>query len=81
MRPVRILTFHEKKGQNVGGRQHFEGCGHFGMFWTGRAGTSMPVQYGRHAAHISWAGLRADSTWGLHGDEATPSGRRALQGD
>jgi len=53
----------------------------FWHIWTGRAGTSMPVQYGRHAAHISWAGLRADSTWGLHGDEATPSERRALQGD
>ena len=80
MSRVRILTFHEKKGQNVGGRQHFEGRRHFGMFWTGRAGTSMPVQYGRHAAHISWAGLRADSTWGLHGDEATPS-ERDLQPD
>ena len=42
---------------------------------------NQPCQYSRHAAHISWAGLRADSTWGLHGDEATPSERRALQGD
>ena len=40
-----------------------------------------PCQYGRDAAHISWADLWADSTWGLHGDEATPSERRALQGD
>ncbi len=40
MSQVRILTFHEKKGQNVGGRQHFEGRRHFGMFWTGRAGTT-----------------------------------------
>ncbi len=35
----------------------------------------MPVQYGREAAHISWAGLWADSTWGLQGGEATPSQR------
>ena len=40
MSRVRILTFLEKKGQNVGGRQHFEGRGHFGMFWKGRAGTT-----------------------------------------
>jgi len=32
-----------------------------------------PVQYSRDAAHISWAVLRADPTWGLHGGEATPS--------
>ncbi len=29
----------------------------------------------------NWAGLWADSTWGLHGREATPSERRALQPD
>jgi hypothetical protein len=40
----------------------------------------MPVQYGRHAAHISWAGLRADSTWGLHGGETTPSERELFKG-
>ena len=40
MSQVRILTFLEKKGQNVGGRQHFEGRRHFGMFWTSRAGTT-----------------------------------------
>jgi hypothetical protein len=40
MSRVRILTFLEKKGQNVGGRQHFEGRGHFDMFWTGLAGTT-----------------------------------------
>ena len=33
MSRVRILTFLEKKGQNVGGRQHFEGRGHFDIFW------------------------------------------------
>jgi hypothetical protein len=41
----------------------------------------MPVQYGRHAAHISWAGLRADTTWGLHGGEATPSERELFKGN
>ena len=40
MSRVRILTFHAKKGQNVGGRRHSEGRRHFGMFWTGRAGTT-----------------------------------------
>jgi hypothetical protein len=40
MSRVRILTFLEKKGQNVGGRLHFEGRGHFGMLWTSRAGTT-----------------------------------------
>ncbi len=39
-----------------------------------------PCQYGRDAAHISWADLWADSTWGLHGGEATPS-ERDLQPD
>ena len=37
-----------------------------------------PVQYGRDAAHISLAVLRADPTWGLHGGEATPSERELL---
>jgi hypothetical protein len=40
----------------------------------------MPVQYSRHAAHISWAGLRADPTWGLHGGETTPSERELFRG-
>jgi hypothetical protein len=40
MSQVRILTFLEKKGQNVSGRQHFEGRRHFDMFWTGRASTT-----------------------------------------
>jgi hypothetical protein len=35
-----FLTFLKKKGQNVGSRQHLEGRGHFGMFGTGRAGTT-----------------------------------------
>jgi hypothetical protein len=40
MSRVRILTFLEKKGQNVGGRQHFELRGHFDIFWQSRAGTT-----------------------------------------
>ena len=40
MSRVRILTFLEKKGQNVGGRQHFEVRGHFDIFWQSRAGTT-----------------------------------------
>jgi hypothetical protein len=40
MSRVRILTFPVKKGQDVGGRLHFEGRRHFGMFWTSRAGTT-----------------------------------------
>ena len=40
MSQVRILTFIVKKGQNVGARRHFGVRGHFGMFWTGRAGTT-----------------------------------------
>ena len=39
-----------------------------------------PCQYGRDAAHISWADLWADSTWGLQGDEATPSEERSSAG-
>ena len=33
MSRVRILTFLKKKGQNVGGRGHLEGRGHFDTFW------------------------------------------------
>ncbi len=40
MSRVRFLTFLEKKGQNVGGHQHFEGRGHLGIFLTSRAGTT-----------------------------------------
>jgi hypothetical protein len=40
MSRVRILTFLEKKGQNVGGRLHFEERRHFGMYLASRAGTT-----------------------------------------
>jgi hypothetical protein len=40
MSRVRFLTFLRKKGQNVGGRGHLEGRGHFDIFWQGRAGTT-----------------------------------------
>jgi hypothetical protein len=60
-----------EKGGNIRGREHLTGREHSDR----SCRYNKPVQYGRDAAHISWAGLRADPTWGLHGGEATPSER------
>ncbi len=62
--------FPEKDG-NIRGREHLTGREHLDR----SCRYNKPVQYGRDAAHISWAGLRADPTGGLHGGEATPSER------
>ncbi len=69
--------FSQKRGSKYSRPRTFEGSEHFDR----SCRYNKPVQYGRDAAHISWADLWADSTWGLHGGEATPSERRALQPD
>ena len=63
---VSFLTFPWRNGQNVGGRQHSVGCRHFGRFSSWRASTTS-------RAHISWADLWRDPTWGPEGGGATPS--------
>ncbi len=60
-----------EKGGNIRCRKHLTGREHLDR----SCRYNKPVQYGRDAAHISWAGLRADPTWGLHGGDATPSER------
>ncbi len=77
MSRVRFLIFSQKRGSKYRRPPTFEGREHLGR----SCRYNKPVQYGRDAAHISWAALWADSTWGLHGREATPSERRALQPD
>ncbi len=54
MSRVRILTFLEKEGQNVGGRQHFEGRGHFDIFWqVVLVQQAVPVRQGRRPYKLS----------------------------
>ncbi len=71
--------FSWKKGSKCQRPRTFEGRGHFDR----SCRYNKPCQYGRDAAHISWADLWADSTWGLHGGEATAAtpSERDLQPD
>ncbi len=65
MNRVRFLIFPRKKVEHLTGRENLgRSCQY-----------NKPVQYGRDAAHISWAVWEQIPTWGLHGGEATPSER------
>ncbi len=62
-----VFDFSQKKGGNIRGRKLLTGREYFGR----SCRYNKPVQYGRDAAHISWAVWEQIPTWGLHGGEAT----------